>query len=331
MPSTERHETVKGPTPTGPAIGSPGWYPNPLGGKRYWNGAEWAGSRPSLASPVGLFLGGVLLLGYPAIAVFGVVTSDECEGDGGNLVCVSNGLETTMSIPLVVVLGLVGLVLVGVAATASRRWYRASQQAVRGGREPVAPTVTGLSPPPVSGAAVVPPVVPASPRPSTPRAHTRAPSAEEETIPGLEQFIRSSIADGVADPHTMEWQRARAVVAIDRIGGDEAVAALIRLLEVDTEHQPRLSAGQATMQHEVIARLGASGATDAVEPLLAAFGRHRQTANEDLCRTVVQALGELGDRRALPVLTAVVDDKQCSRGLRKAATRVLAQLGGEQS
>lgn len=80
----------------------------------------------------------------------------------------------------------------------------------------------------------------------------------------------------------------------------------------------------------MIVRLGASGATDAVEPLIAAFDRHRQTANEDLCRTVVQALGDLGDRRAVPILAAVVEDEQCSRGLRRAATRALAQFGGEQ-
>jgi len=56
---------------------------------------------------VGSLVIGVVLLGF-AIFSFAAVSGDECTREGGELRCIGDGVETTINVPLMVLVGVVG-------------------------------------------------------------------------------------------------------------------------------------------------------------------------------------------------------------------------------
>lgn len=147
-------------------------------------------------------------------------------------------------------------------------------------------------------------------------------------------------------------QRGQRERSSGRGDGRAAVAALVRLLDVDTGYLPELKVGHMhrTMRHEVIDLLGRSGDPAAIEPLLNALSDERahytaavqQATNtvppggdvtplehplrhsalaDDLYRATVEALGRLGDARALPALQEAESAVQL--GMRKATSKAI--------
>lgn len=178
-------------------------------------------------------------------------------------------------------------------------------------------------------------------------------------IDGLEAFIRSSVPDSpeaAIDDAALERQRIDAVRSIQRIGtteraagrdGRAAVEALIRLLDVGTGFLPELQIGAAkkTMRHQVIEALGHFGDPAAVEPLVTVLtaelqayeslathasdeahgrGLRRVAMAEDQFEAAADALGALGDPRALTALHEV--EGQAHFGMKRAVKAAIRQI-----
>ena len=187
------------------------------------------------------------------------------------------------------------------------------------------------------------------------------------SAPGVaewELFIRASAQNRPADDHAsqeLENQRIDRVRLIanaaraERAGGTgdghEAVAALIRLLDVETGHRPILQIGHAkrTMRHEVVSQLGQLGDRSAVGPLVAQLARSQQeyvdivaeiagkapvegrrrdtrdaTVAENVYETTAEALGLLADPAALPALEAALPETHF--GMKKATVRAIKAI-----
>lgn len=112
------------------------------------------------------------------------------------------------------------------------------------------------------------------------------------------------------DPRT----RTQAIIALIKIGDEQAVEPLIRMLEVD-DYMDRTYAAEA---------LGNIGDARAVEPLIATLNDSiRGVRNE-----AAKALGMIGDKRALePLIAKLKNGDQVGLGPAQA----VAQLGGDRA
>jgi HEAT repeat protein len=100
------------------------------------------------------------------------------------------------------------------------------------------------------------------------------------------------------------------MVALGRLGGPDAVAALVQVLRDQRE-------GLLRFAEHALVRIGA----DAVQPLLGLL----QDPNDDVRWHAVSALGELRDARVISTLVDLLDDPEI--GVRWAAARGLSHLG----
>lgn len=174
-------------------------------------------------------------------------------------------------------------------------------------------------------------------------------------IAELELFIRSTVPanlDTATDDTELERQRIDAVRSMARIGhqawaagtdGGAARDALIRLLSLDTGYVPEMQVGAAkhTMHHAVIDLLAEWVDPAVVDALVAelqadvlayeaattqaaesgAIGVRRLAVAEDRIKATAEALGRLGDPRALPALRDA--QEKCHFGMKRAAKRAI--------
>ena len=106
-----------------------------------------------------------------------------------------------------------------------------------------------------------------------------------------------------------EWSQDAAVRAIGAIGDPRAVEPLCGLLGF-TEHQLPDNLGPKP-NHAILA--------------------HAMVANDedDVRNSAIRALGNIGDRRALPALRACAENESEQNRIRKAAREVIAKLEAE--
>ena len=120
-------------TPTPPSAGAwsapPGWYADPDegGGRRYWDGGAWTERRPGLGNVLGSILMGAVAAFF-SVLFLGTILTEDCERDGMQYVCRSANLETTINIPILVVVVPVSVValLGGIVGLIS--WFAATRQ-----------------------------------------------------------------------------------------------------------------------------------------------------------------------------------------------------------
>jgi HEAT repeat protein len=131
----------------------------------------------------------------------------------------------------------------------------------------------------------------------------RAPEAVEALAARLHQDPNSSV-------------RARAAVAISKIGGDEATDHLLAALEDPAAH----------VRWQAAYNLGRTGDRRAVRPLIDLL----QSEDLILRRAAAVALGRLGDPRARDALLAArAGDRFWRRGLYNKALRSVTKRRGE--
>jgi HEAT repeat protein len=112
--------------------------------------------------------------------------------------------------------------------------------------------------------------------------------------------------------------RARAAVAISKIGGDEATDHLLTALEDPAPH----------VRWQAAYNLGRTGNPRAVEPLIALL----RSEDDILRRAAAAALGRLGDQRARDALLAArAADSFWRRGLYNKALRSVTNRRGERA
>ncbi|RMH10001.1 MAG: HEAT repeat domain-containing protein [Nitrospirae bacterium] len=118
------------------------------------------------------------------------------------------------------------------------------------------------------------------------------PTVRQESVHALQAIGRPAVRTLLQSLHDRDWRvRLRATEALGILGSAEAVDPLIMLLQHDPDIAVRQDAARA---------LGQLGNTRAVEPLLHAMAESRLRA------VVIEALGQLKDRRAVPALVALV-------------------------
>ncbi|MCS6835656.1 MAG: HEAT repeat domain-containing protein [Anaerolineae bacterium] len=108
-------------------------------------------------------------------------------------------------------------------------------------------------------------------------------------------------------------KRRLAVMKLGMLGGDEAIRALIRLVEND--HEDLIVRGRAAMM------LGKVGDARAVEPLIRAL----EAPGYQTPLNAVESLGLLGDTRAIEALMAILPSSKDK--LRDATLTALKRLG----
>ena len=114
---------------------------------------------------------------------------------------------------------------------------------------------------------------------------------------------------------TNKDKRRTAVMKLGMLGGDDAIRALIRTLE--NEYEDLIVRGRAAMM------LGKVGDRSAVAPLIRAL----DAPGYQTPLYAVEALGRLGDTRAIPSLQFIAENGRDR--LQEAAINSLGQLGFE--
>jgi HEAT repeat protein len=121
--------------------------------------------------------------------------------------------------------------------------------------------------------------------------------------------------------------RREVVRAMAKIGGRQA-ARFLRECVTDAD---------AVVRQAVIGYLGAARDSVALPPLMALAGeRPRDKEGQDLRKTAIMALGQIGNRTAVPVLTHLVHKRSWFRrgeaeDVRIAAAAALGLLGGPEA
>jgi HEAT repeat protein len=108
-------------------------------------------------------------------------------------------------------------------------------------------------------------------------------------------------------------KRRLAVMKLGMLGGDEAVRALIRLVEND--HEDLIGRGRAALM------LGKMGDSRAIDPLIRAL----DAPGYQTPLHAVESLGRLGDSRAIDPLMALLPNSKDK--LREATVLALKRLG----
>jgi hypothetical protein len=119
--------------------------------------------------------------------------------------------------------------------------------------------------------------------------------------------------------HSDPRVRRETILALSKLGGEEAVPLLVRGLS-DAESGLRAAAALG---------LGLTKSGAGVTPILAVLGR--ETDNE-ACQEMIRALGRIGDPRAVPALAERAGGGWLSRTptqIRVEAVRALGEIGGE--
>ncbi len=113
-------------------------------------------------------------------------------------------------------------------------------------------------------------------------------SKEKKAVPLLVDLIKSEQQEEI---------KITAIEALGKIGSDSSVNALVDMLGKKNDNQVRIAACNA---------LGKIKSPDAMEPLLGVAG----TVGEDRDARLFSlwALGSIGDERAVPLLTSLLDD-----------------------
>jgi HEAT repeat protein len=125
---------------------------------------------------------------------------------------------------------------------------------------------------------------------------------------------RSELKGALSELRDINKEKRRsAVMKLGMLGGDEAVRALIRLVENDFEDL--IVRGRAALM------LGKLGDNRAVMPLIKAL----EAPGYQISINAVQSLGQLGDPRAIEPLVGVVLHNRDR--LREAAMNALKRLG----
>jgi HEAT repeat protein len=177
-------------------------------------------------------------------------------------------------------------------------------------------------------------------------------AAAEELANVAGRKTLAALLDALKDQQLVAHVRAAAARALGKIGGEEALSALLSALDDESEI-PRWSAAEAlgriggeqaitglakalqdhdiTVRWRAVQALGKIGGDRPVTLLLNLLEDKRETSPFVLSE-IAKVLGELGDRRAMPVLADVLGD---DRGLgesgewfRKRARAALEQLAG---
>ena len=121
------------------------------------------------------------------------------------------------------------------------------------------------------------------------------------------------------------YVRNGAAVALGKIGNEEAAPALLqalqwrdeRVYDDDEDSEARVGAAKA---------LGALRDREACVPLIKVLGEGL-ARDGNLESYVVDALGEIGDKRAIPVLSGMVENFHTE--IQRSARKALAKIQGE--
>jgi hypothetical protein len=132
------------------------------------------------------------------------------------------------------------------------------------------------------------------------------------------------------------YVRDGALYALNRLNDAQAVPSLIALLK-ESPHNPRLylirpailAALKRIGTNESLAAVQAWKAQQAIEKKDFWLAQLRQGDDPELCMEAARCLGQLGDRRAIEPLRAMLKNKYGD--LRSAAAEALGRLGAVQS